>query len=254
MSVQPTSFSRTERNVVPFRFGGDHAEPLPWRPTEHTAPRPSPPERTQPEPEADPREAAWAQREAELLAEVQAAYAKGQEDAQAEAAAERGAAAEQLGQAAVALDAAAAALEAKYRGEAIELALSVARAVVGETLSVDDDALMGVVDRALAMVPRADQVMVRANPEDFDRMRILVADAAARRGDPSLVRVVSSPGVERSGVVIDFESGSVDAGPTVAMELMREAIETALAGRHDQPEPEAAPEDALDPSHAEDDQ
>lgn len=252
MSILPTSFSRTERSVVAFRFGGDHAEARLWQPAERrqaTELR----EALEPEPAVDPREAAFAQREAELMAEVQAAYAKGQEDAQAAVAEELGAAAEQLGLAAAALDQAAAALEAKYRGEAIELALAVARAVVGETLSIDDDALMNVVERALSMVPRADQLVVRTHPEDFDRMRILVADAAARRGDPGLVRVVSNPGVERSGVIVDFESGSVDASPSVAMELMREAIESALAGRHEVEDADADQEDVLDLSDDEED-
>lgn len=253
MPILPTSFSRTERNVVAFQFGGEQTAAQPWQPPEHheaTLRR----QAVKPKPVMDPSEAAFALREAELMAEVESAYAKGQADAQAAVAEELAAAAEQLGHATAALDQAAVTLESKYRSEAIELALAVARAVLGETLSVDDDALMSVVDRALSMVPRADQLVVQANPEDFDRMRVLVANAAGRRADPGLVRVESNPEVERNGVVVDFESGSVNASPSVAIELMREAIESAMAGRHEFEDVDQDPEDELDLSDEQDNQ
>ena len=50
---------------------------------------------------------------------------------------------------------------------------------------------------------------------------------------------MSSPGVECGGCMIEFADGAVDARPSVAVEVMAEAVRSAMAGRHDEAEGDA---------------
>lgn len=233
---------RPERRVAPVDFDRSEAQATAnWSPdarrtgrrpvgAEETAAEPAP--RSIPLEEVEAERAAWAAREIELMEQLEVGRREGHDAGLAEREDEVDSMREELGDSIRALGEHADAMSARYRDEAIELALQLAHAIVGDALRYEPDALREVVERALASVPRTPEALLRCHPADLEAIEALVPAATARRGDPIAIRAVAVPGIEPGGCIIDFEEGAVDARPSVAIDVMREAIEAAMAGRH----------------------
>ena len=239
MSAVLDALFQRPQSVSPVSFGRGGAETCAWHPAARRSTAVdqdgSGVADAQPVVVSSPEALEWAAREVTLLQAIEDARAEGAAAAQAEAAAVIDAVQEQLTGALERLNDLARVLSQRYRQEAVELAVELARAVVGQAVEADPAALLVVVDRALQSVPRADEARIRCHPDDLDTVRGAVGEMTARRGDPIAVRVVASPAMERGGCIVDFDEGAVDARPSVALEVLREALESALAGYQGSP-------------------
>ncbi|HIA03135.1 MAG TPA: hypothetical protein EYN66_14720 [Myxococcales bacterium] len=122
-------------------------------------------------------------------------------------------------------------LTSRYCSEAVELAASIAKAVVGEELKISPDVMVKIVQRALDEVPESGNLVIRCHPDDLAVMHAHIPELTQHRGAPVSVRAAVGSNVERGGCIIQFEEGAVDAQPSVSVEVMKEAVEASLAGR-----------------------
>lgn len=213
-------------------FGAGDSDVRSWIPVE-TAPlktAATPPQDVAPIEAVSQDALAAAELESQREAALAAAYQQGLDDGMATAETHVQANAERLADGLDQLRALHSELNRVYREESIELAIELARAVVGHTMTHDADALGVVLERALTAVPRTDEVLVRLNPDDLADAQERAAELSARRGDPVALRMVASPSMERGGCILEFDEGAVDARPSVALDALREALESALAG------------------------
>jgi type III secretion protein L len=123
-------------------------------------------------------------------------------------------------------------LAGRYQQEAIELAACLAKTVIGSNLETCPDALQALVDRALQGVDHPKDILIRVNPDDLQALNDHLPEIRRQRGAPISVRATADPKIERGGCVIISEEGIVDAQPSVAVDVMKEAIEARLADRN----------------------
>ncbi len=102
-------------------------------------------------------------------------------------------------------------------GQAVELALQIAEAVLGRELAVAADPGADALRRALVAVEPEVAVVVRMHPADRDAL-----DPAVLAGRPS--SVVADPAVRRGDAVVETESTVVDATLTAALARVREVL------------------------------
>ncbi len=117
--------------------------------------------------------------------------------------------------------------------EVVELALVVARELVGRELSLDRDALVGGLDEALASASEDQQVTVRIGPTDLAYLR-------KRRPDlsESKIAFVEDVTLTIGGCVVETTQRVVDRSIEARLESVREALTTLL----DRPEAATADE------------
>jgi flagellar assembly protein FliH len=153
-----------------------------------------------------------------------AGYAAGRGSAVADAVAQvRG----EVESALVALDAAAAELAgteavalADIESTVVDLALSIAQAVLQRELSVVSDPGAEALGRALALAPDHGDLVAHLNPADLDSLGDL-ADLAPGRS----IRLVSDPGVGRGGALVEAGAARLDARLETALERVREVLD-----------------------------
>jgi len=97
-----------------------------------------------------------------------------------------------------------------------DLALAMARRVVGDSIAMDPSALLGIVTRALDRLPGEDIVTVRVRPED---LQMLEGRLRSRRA----VKLLTDPDLE-GGCLLEADFGMVDASLEAAMEGLSDAV------------------------------
>jgi len=166
-----------------------------------------------------------------FVAERAISYRQGYDAAKAETAAAeesaRAARAERLSEALVA--AAAAACEqrqvalARATQEAVELAFELTEALIGHEIGTNPSTMsLDALKRALALVPRGEDLVVRLHPGDAltpEEVQDLVKDAS--------VKVVADPDIEVGGCVVEAGPCRIDAQLGPAMARARALIESA---------------------------
>lgn len=230
-------------NIVPFTFGRKTGQdPLPWTPAarenaafqvkEDVVTPPQDTEPTDASATADPQEplmeAEWLTREAELIAEAEAAYQRGKSEAVEAFEAQVGDVSNRL---AVSLDKLAtmtSELQSKFRNEAVTLATHLAKAAVGEMAAPSEDALRNVVDRALGLVGDTHAIKVRCHPADVAAIEAHSPLLQKQRPAPFSVHVTADENIERGGCIIEHSSGAVDAQPTVTIDVLTDAVKAEL--------------------------
>jgi len=109
--------------------------------------------------------------------------------------------------------------------EAVELAFELAEALLGRELSLSPSLSIDAVKRAVALVPKGEDLVVRLHPDDVitpDELQALVADAS--------VKVVIDPEVEPGGCVVEAGPCRIDAQVGPAMERARALIHSVGRG------------------------
>lgn len=91
--------------------------------------------------------------------------------------------------------------------DALKLAIAIARKVLHRELTVDSEALLGVVKAAFERVDARDVHRVRLNPADVPLVQRFLASA----GVPPRVEIAPDPSLERGGIVIETTRGLLDA-------------------------------------------
>jgi flagellar assembly protein FliH len=127
-------------------------------------------------------------------------------------------------QAVVALHQAVERLDTAYRdataaitGQAVDLALQVAQAILDREIDRSDDPGADALRRALALLPTGSPVVVRLHPEDRARL-----DTAAFDGDT--VRLVDDPTLARGDAVAEADDVVVDATVAAALDRVRQVL------------------------------
>jgi flagellar assembly protein FliH len=102
-------------------------------------------------------------------------------------------------------------LRSRLRNEAesdvVQLALAVARRIVSRELSVDPEALLGIVKAALRRVELREVHRLRLHPAD----RPAIAAALERVGLPQQIQIDGDAALERGAVILETSRGSLDA-------------------------------------------
>ena len=115
-------------------------------------------------------------------------------------------------------------LVARARMEIVELALHVARHVVGEQVAWGAFDMQPLVDAALAQLGEALDVVVRVGPAQHAAVTAALAD---RTG----LRVQLEPAFGAGDLVVDSDGGSVDARLEQRLEAVTRAVRTSVASQ-----------------------
>jgi len=132
--------------------------------------------------------------------------------------------------AAAALAAAAAERDRLLRGaehEVVEIAVAVARKVLGRELGRSREAVVDLAAAAVAEARSRRDVVLRVSPADAAAVRAADGSFAALSRAP--IRIVEDPSLAQGGVIVETEAGRIDARIEAQLEAIERAIEEALA-------------------------
>jgi len=103
--------------------------------------------------------------------------------------------------------------------ETAELALAVARRVIGEELRIAPDHVRSIVREVLGRARRAREVVVTVHPEDAETLRSMQAEA-----DGARFEVREDPSLTRGGCVVRTDLGELDARVEVQLDALARAL------------------------------
>jgi flagellar assembly protein FliH len=109
--------------------------------------------------------------------------------------------------------------------ELVRLAMTIAERIVHEQITVDPNVVLENVRQALTRLVGREVVTLRVNPADLDTIRAH-RDGIAGSHDVEHLRVVEDQRVDRGGVIVETDAGTIDAKVSTQI---REARRTLLA-------------------------
>jgi flagellar biosynthesis/type III secretory pathway protein FliH len=109
--------------------------------------------------------------------------------------------------------------------ELVRLAMSIAERIVHDQITVDPKVVLENVRQALTRLVGREVVTLRVNPADLDTIRAH-RDSIAGSSDVEHLRVVEDQRVDRGGVIVETDAGTIDAKISTQI---REARRTLLA-------------------------
>jgi len=107
--------------------------------------------------------------------------------------------------------------------EILRLSYSVAERVLHAEIERNPDVVVNVARSAVKRLVERERVTVRVNPEDLERMRAHREDMLAL-GDIREVRVIGDPRVDRGGVLLETDGGTIDARISTQLQETRRAL------------------------------
>lgn len=111
--------------------------------------------------------------------------------------------------------------------ELVDLAIEVARAVVGEALAVDRRAVVATVERALERAATMNIVRIRVHPDDVTQVVAHFAEGGAAGSSGWEVTGDATVGI--AGCVVDVVGGEIDARLDVQFDLVADALRELAA-------------------------
>lgn len=112
--------------------------------------------------------------------------------------------------------------------EIIALGFALAESVLHTEIERDNDAVVRVARAAVKRLVERERVTVRVNPEDLERMRAHREEMLAL-GDIREVRVIGDAAVDRGGVLLETDGGTIDAGIGTQLEQARQVLSQGTA-------------------------
>jgi flagellar assembly protein FliH len=109
----------------------------------------------------------------------------------------------------------------RARAEVVELAMQIARHVIAQNVAHDDADLGPVVDDAIRQLGDALSVVVRVGPRHH-------AALSARHGQDRRIQVVLDPSLGDGDIVVDSDSGSVDARLESRLDAVARAVRASV--------------------------
>ncbi|MCZ2150489.1 MAG: hypothetical protein LC126_22270 [Bryobacterales bacterium] len=217
------------------------AVPMTWRPAGSpprppdsdlfSAPERPPSENPEPPSKSEPRGPSWdefraletrlVEIEQQLPVREQKARQAGFKEGEAAAAAKWRDAVENTSRSAAEMAGARSRMRRECEEDVVKLSLAMARRILRRELTVDGEALLGLVKAALDRVDLRETHRVRVRPEDAP----LVAACLDRIGSPHRVEVTADPALERGAVVFETQRGQLDA----SIDTQLEEIERGFA-------------------------
>jgi flagellar biosynthesis/type III secretory pathway protein FliH len=107
--------------------------------------------------------------------------------------------------------------------ELVKLALGIAERVLHQQIALDRGVVVEMAKVAIARLIERDTVTVRVNPADLERMREHREELIAI-GDIKNLRVVEDQRVDRGGVLVDTDAGTIDARISTQVEEARKIL------------------------------
>ncbi len=111
-------------------------------------------------------------------------------------------------------------LEKDVAQELLNLALGIARRIVGDTLEAKPEVVLETIREALAQLP-AQHAMIHLNSQDAELMRGVVGDSLGRAGH----RVLESSQLARGDVLVETGGTHVDARLATRWQRVWDALE-----------------------------
>lgn len=107
--------------------------------------------------------------------------------------------------------------------ELIRLSLAIAERIVHHQIAEDSQIVLETVRNALTRLVAREAVTLRVNPADLEALRAH-RDSIVASNDVEHLRIVEDQRVDRGGVVIESESGAIDAKIATQLRGARRAI------------------------------
>jgi len=98
-----------------------------------------------------------------------------------------------------------------FEKELVDLALAVARKIVGREVAVNPEALTGMLRDTLSCIEHAGSLSIRLNPDDLQRLADVQTQLLKGLADPARVRFEADPAISAGGGFIESEAGDIDA-------------------------------------------
>lgn len=107
--------------------------------------------------------------------------------------------------------------------ELVKLALGIAERVLHQQIALDRGVVVEMAKTAIARLIERDTVTVRVHPSDLEMMR-RHRDELIAMGDIRNLRVVEDKRVDRGGVVVDTDAGTIDARISTQVDEARKIL------------------------------
>ncbi|MFN2527239.1 MAG: FliH/SctL family protein [Candidatus Baltobacteraceae bacterium] len=122
--------------------------------------------------------------------------------------------------------------------EIIKLAMLVAEKIVHQQISIEKSVVVSMARAAIARLVNRETVTVRVNPADIETIREQ-KDKMLANSDIEHLRILEDNRVDRGGVVIETESGTIDAKITTQVKEAKRVLQV-----EDDPSPVVPSDDA----------
>ena len=93
----------------------------------------------------------------------------------------------------------------------VRLAVAVARRIIGDTVVVNQDAVLDTVRRALKQVMEKESVIIRVNPEDLRTVREHGSEWLSLVEGTHSLDIIDDERISRGGCLVETEAGNVEA-------------------------------------------
>ena len=107
--------------------------------------------------------------------------------------------------------------------ELVRLALGIAERVLHQQVALDRGVVVEMAKTAIARLIERDTVTVRVNPADLERMREH-RDELVAIGDIRNLRVIEDARVDRGGVIVETDAGTIDARISTQLDEARKVL------------------------------
>ncbi len=165
----------------------------------------------------------------ELEEQARAAYQRGFREGEAAAAQTAGArlqpVLDRLGQTIQDLGGYRARLRREAEADLVRLAVEIARRILRRELSVDPEALLGVVKAGLERMAARESCRLRLHPGQVDVVRRYLA------GGGHNIEVAADPGLEPGAAIFESEAGTIDAGIETQLSEIERGLADLAGGR-----------------------
>lgn len=107
--------------------------------------------------------------------------------------------------------------------EIVRLSMMIAERVVHQHIAIDRNAVVAMAKAAISRIVNRETVTVRVNPADIESIREH-RDGMVALNDIAHLRVIEDQRVDRGGVVVETEAGSIDAKVGTQLREARRAL------------------------------
>jgi flagellar assembly protein FliH len=107
--------------------------------------------------------------------------------------------------------------------ELVRLAVGIAERVLHQQIALDHGVVVEMAKAAIARIVDRENITVRVNPVDVERMREH-RDELLALGDVKTMRVIEDQRVDRGGVILETDGGNVDAKISTQLSEVRKIL------------------------------
>ncbi|MFC1610687.1 FliH/SctL family protein [Myxococcota bacterium] len=120
-------------------------------------------------------------------------------------------------------------IEAQVEPQLRELALKIARKIIGRELEFHPEGVVDIVKQALSEKARQRQeIFLRVHPEDLQFIRENKADLLEVLSRAKEIGIREDPDVERHGVIIETDAGTIDAQLETQLAVFERVLKNVL--------------------------